>query len=145
MRWVAAVVALAGLALACGGDDYRFLEVGECLPDGVSLEGVREPDPDRVPCSAPHRYEVYARPSLGGLGPEWPGEAAIDVAADAACQEQLDEAGIDRNDPPPGARILRIQPTEQSWNTGDDRAVECILRLGRPAEGRVTSPAGELG
>ena len=139
---VVMTIALLG-ATACTAKEYRPVEVGECLPDGVDVIGIREADPDRVPCSEEHRYEVYARTRVD-LGAEWPGEEAVDVAADEACQDQLlAGAGIDRNHPPAGVQILRIQPTEQSWTDRSDRSVECLLsiepsRRGRLAEGDAT-------
>jgi hypothetical protein len=152
MRRLAAVgcFVLIGAALVGCSQKYRPVEVGECLPDGVDVVGIREADPKRVPCSEEHRYEVYAvtriDPGPDRPGEDWPGEAAVDAAADEACQEQLaDGAGIDRNDPPSGVRILRVQPTEDSWTNDHDRAVECLLHLDPPRAGRLAGGKASQG
>jgi hypothetical protein len=149
MRWrvaVARVLVVAGASSLVGcAQEYRPVEVGECLPDGVDVIGIREADPARVPCSEEHRYEVYARTRID-LGADWPGEAAVDAAADEACQEELaDGAGIDREDPPPGVRILRVQPTEDSWTNDRDRSVECLLHLEPPRKGRLAGGSAGQG
>jgi hypothetical protein len=145
-RFVPATVLLGALVMssvvACGQQKYRTSEVGECLPSSAKVVGVREADPPRVPCSEPHRYEVYAVTQLD-LGGDWPGEDVVDQAANDACQNALAAgAGIDRNDPPPGVKILRIQPTENSWTTHLDRRVECLLRLPTDRRGRLARPVG---
>ncbi len=82
-----------------------------------------------MPCTEPHRYEVYAVTQLD-IGGAWPGEARWTRPPTQACQEALASgAGIDRNDPPPGFKILRIQPSENSWTEHLDRSVECLIRL----------------
>jgi hypothetical protein len=131
---------LVGGASACGAQKYRMSQVGQCLPSSAQVVGVREPAPPLVPCSEPHRYEVYAVTQLD-LGGAWPGESTVDDAANEACQEALRSgAGIDRNNPPSGVKILRIQPTENSWSEHLDRTVECMLRLPTDHAGQVMRP-----
>ena len=90
-------------------------KVGECLPSSAHVVGVREASPPPGAVQRPHRYEVYAVTQLD-LGGAWPGESTVDEAANEACQDALASgAGIDRNDPPAGFKILRIQPSENSW------------------------------
>jgi Septum formation len=135
---VAAVLVAA--ASGCGAQEYRMSKVGECLPSSAQVVGVREPAPPLVPCGEPHRYEVYAVTQLD-LGGAWPGESTVDEAANGACQDALASgAGIDRNDPPAGFKILRIQPTENSWSQHLDRTVECLLRLPTDHRGQVIRP-----
>jgi hypothetical protein len=137
--WVTAAVLVAG-ASACGTPEYQMSKVGQCLPSSAQVVGIREAAPPLVPCSEPHRYEVYAVTQLD-LGGAWPGESTVDDAANEACQQALASgAGIDRNDPPPGVKILRIQPTENSWTEHLDRTVECMLRLPSDHKGAVMRP-----
>jgi hypothetical protein len=137
--WLTAAVLVVG-ATACGTQKYQMSKVGQCLPSSASVVGVREASPPLVPCDEPHRYEVYAVTQLD-LGGAWPGESTVDEAADEACQDALAAgAGIDRNNPPAGYKILRIQPSENSWSEHLDRTVECLLRLPTDHRGRVIRP-----
>jgi hypothetical protein len=137
--WLTTAVLMAG-ASACGAQKYQMSKVGQCLPSSAQVVGVREAAPPLVPCSEPHRYEVYAVTQLD-LGGAWPGESTVDQAANEACQEALASgAEIDRNNPPPGVKILRIQPTENSWSEHLDRTVECMLRLPTDHKGPVMRP-----
>jgi hypothetical protein len=137
--WSAAAVLAVG-ASACGTQQYRMSKVGQCLPSSAQVIGVREASPPLVPCDEPHRYEVYAVTQLD-LGGAWPGESTVDQAANEACQDALASgAGIDRNNPPAGYKILRIQPSENSWSQHLDRTVECLLRLPTDHKGQVIRP-----
>lgn len=118
----------AGIAVGCGRPPYRALEVGQCLPAGAKVVGEREPDPPRVPCSAAHRYEVYAVDELRRSG-EWPGAEWVDDAAREQCYDAFEDGvGIDPLDLPDGVLVLTIGPTEDSWEKGD-RSVECLVQL----------------
>jgi hypothetical protein len=133
------VVAMIVAVVGCS-QEYRMSKVGQCLPSSAQVVGVREASPPLVPCNEPHRYEVYAVTQLD-LGGPWPGESTVDQAADESCQEALAAgAGIDRNDPPPGLKILRIQPSENSWTEHLDRSVECLLRLPHDEKGLQIHP-----
>jgi len=124
-----AAALLVVVAVGCGSVKYRPLRAGECLPASSDVVGLREQDPARVPCSATHRYEVYATESLS-LGPDWPGQGPVDEAAKQACYSAFAGAvGVDPADLGPGIDVVHIAPSEQSWNTAGDRAVECLVRI----------------
>ena len=132
---VVAAVVVAGVALGgCARPEYRALVVGQCLPSSAEVVGQREPDPDRVPCTEAHRYEVYEVSDLV-LGGSWPGAEAVDEAAQQRCYERFEErVGVDPLDLPDGVLVVTIGPTEDGWGEGD-RAVECLVQLPEDREG----------
>lgn len=139
-------VVLAGAAalplMGCGADEYRSLVAGECLPADAQVIGRREADPPRVPCGVAHRYEVFWVGPLDG-DDRYPGEAALDALAARTCAQRFTPVvGIEVDAIPDGTQLLRLQPSEESWNDGD-RDVECIVafeadRSGRLGEGDET-------
>ncbi len=133
-RAVAVLVVAAAALGGCARPDYRALVVGQCLPSAADVVGRREPDPERVPCSEAHRYEVYEVSDLV-LSGEWPGEATVDEAAKQRCYERFEaQVGIDPLDLPDGVLVVTIGPTEEGWRDGD-RAVECLVQLPEDREG----------
>jgi Septum formation len=124
-----AVVALAAVALAgCASSSYTPLEVGQCLPAGAGVEGRRVDEPEVVPCTDEHRYEVFAREDLEPPDDRWPGEELIDANAKRLCGLAIPEAtGRPIGDLPDGTKMVHVAPTEQSWADGD-REVECLFR-----------------
>jgi hypothetical protein len=120
------VVAVSG----CGG--YQALEVGQCLPEGAGVEGVREARPEIVRCSLEHRYEVFARRDLDPPSDDWPGTDLVDLNAERLCGLAVQGAtGRPIDDLPDGVEVVRVAPTESSWADGD-REVECLFRFPEP-------------
>jgi hypothetical protein len=123
------LAAVGLLLVACVPGRYDALEVGQCLPDAAGVEGVRDQDPDVVPCGRPHRYEVVAVFDLEPPGPEWPGADLVGVNARQLCAgEVLDALDVGVDDLPGGVQLVSIAPTETSWRDQGDRQVECLLR-----------------
>lgn len=121
----AVVTALLGAGCVSG---YEALEVGQCLPVGAGVEGRRAQDPGVVPCSQPHRYEVYARRDLDPPTPQWPGEDLVVVNAKRLCGLAVrGAAGMDPGSLPDGVKVVHVAPSESSWADGD-REVECLFR-----------------
>jgi hypothetical protein len=125
---VAVATALAFLA-ACTPGRYDALEAGQCLPDDAGVEGVRAQDPDVVPCSRPHRYEVVSVFDLEPPEPGWPGADVVDLNARQLCAaEVLDVLDVGVDELHRGVRMVSVAPTESSWRDQGDRQVECLLR-----------------
>jgi hypothetical protein len=121
---------------------FRPLRAGQCLPESAAVVGVREQAPPVVPCTEPHRYEVYATPSLDDLD-AWPGQAAADEASKQLCYARF-EAGTG-HDPltlPGGVKELTIGPSESGFTDRGDRRVECLVVLPADRRGAFIAPAG---
>lgn len=132
----AALVVLVGVVgcatLGCAGSNYTPLEVGQCLPEDAGVEGRRVDEPEVVPCSDAHRYEVFARDDLDPPDDRWPGEELVDANARRLCGLAIPEVtGRPIEDLPEGVLMVHVAPTEQSWADGD-REVECLFRSEEP-------------
>ena len=74
--------------------DPATLQVGDCFddPDGSDLVAFGRGDSvGQVPCTQPHRYEVYARFPSAQSGGMWPGSAVLEESADRECAEAFEE------------------------------------------------------
>lgn len=128
---VALLVVLAG----CAG--YRELDAGQCLPDGAGVVGTRAQAPPTVPCSEPHRYEVFARRDLDPPSDRWPGDDLVELNARRLCGLAVrDATGSGAADLPDGVKVVQVRPTERSWRDGD-REVECLFQWDRPTTDRL--------
>lgn len=128
-RFAGHVVVAASVA-GCGG--YQPLEVGQCLPEGAGVEGVRDAEPEVVRCTREHRYEVFARRDLDPPSDDWPGTDLVDLNARRLCGLAVEEAtGRPVEELPDGVTVVRVAPTESSWADGD-REVECLFRFPAP-------------
>lgn len=129
---VVAVLLAAVPVLSAGCGRYQALEVGQCLPDDAGVEGTRVASPDVVPCSQPHRYEVFARDDLDPPDDGWPGAELVRLNAKRLCGLAVEPAtGLGIEDLPDGVSVVHVEPTESSWNDGD-REVECLFRWEEP-------------
>lgn len=145
------VVATTLLIAGCGdnavrGEDDEVVEagevgafevrVGDCFDDGqLSAEASEVQEVDALPCDQPHDNEVYAVFELPDG--EYPGDDAVIEQSNAGCIERFaeftgtayEESQLD---------ITQLFPTEDSWNTLDDREVVCaVYDPSGPIEGSV--------
>jgi len=102
--------------------DVFSIRIGDCLaPTGEESELESVPV---VPCSQEHESEVYAEVIVPDG--EFPGNAAIEEAADAGCMEHFEDfVGIPYADSE--LMYSYFSPTEQSWEELDDRQVLCLV------------------
>lgn len=139
-RQVVGVMMIAGAIAALPGcaAKYSSLAVPECLPATAELVPIREPDPPRVACANPHRYEVYAVTALD-RGGEYPGDTGVDEAAKQRCISLFaGRVGVAPIDLPDGVKMLHLYPSEESWIDDDDREVECLLVFDEDRSGRYS-------
>jgi hypothetical protein len=137
----AIVVAAVALLIAAGcSDDDATREGGEITEPGpISVFELRPgdciyPDDDlsgelenieAVPCADPHTHEVFAVPEYEDVEGVYPGEAALQEFADAACLEAFEEyTGTDYLDSE--LFFTYLHPSVESWND-DDRGIICVL------------------
>ncbi|GAA1988404.1 hypothetical protein GCM10009799_12580 [Nocardiopsis rhodophaea] len=121
----AATLATAAVSLSgCGflmGNAFD-IEVGECLasvPQDGEVFNV-----ETIDCAETHEGEVYANVTLDDG--DFPGVKKIEKTVDARCSEEFESfVGIGYNDSE--LEFTSLYPTEESWNTWDDRQVTCII------------------
>ncbi len=113
-----------------GSKPVDDLAVGDCL-ERLS-EGTHFAVPV-VPCSAPHRAEVYAEVTLTGV--VYPGESAIAKEAENRCGRRLTSIA----DPKKLADLdlFYFSPTRSSWADGDRRVLCLVMDPNRDRTGRM--------
>ncbi len=132
-----AVLVLALAATSCGGaqrgDTGQIEEagslsvfnfaVGDCFND--PSDGAEQiSDVAAVPCADPHDNEVYFKFNLAD-GP-FPGDDAIDAEVEAECIPAF-EAYVGASYDTSEVYVFPVTPTQESWDTADDREVVCAL------------------
>ena len=105
-----------------GGDVGVFaLNVGDCVLNSTETEVQAL---QAVPCADEHDLEVFALFDM----PEgdFPGDAAVDSAADAGCLQRFDAyVGLAYADSV--YAFTYLTPLESGWNEIDDREIVCML------------------
>ena len=126
--WMVAGGMLAALVVTgCSEGNVFSLEAGTCFDDVSALteEGGGEVgDVPIVDCAEPHDNEVYATFDL--TDESFPGTEAVRQAADEGCDARFEDyVGTDSA----SSRFMysHLVPTEQTWDTADDREVVCFL------------------
>jgi hypothetical protein len=131
----------AGAVVEAGEVGVFQLQVGDCvlLPEATAEPSIDRPDgtapppaPGRaetlvaVPCAEPHTGEVVLVDQGFFDGSEnFPGEAAAFESAAEACIEALEEYTREVYGFGP-LDYFSLVPTEESWETVDDRELVCI-------------------
>ncbi len=140
-----AVVALVlvGIVLAVLGgadrdDSGRIVEAGDLsvfdvrpgdCPSDIAGED-ETTSVEAVPCTQPHDAEAYARFEIAAES--WPGEQQVVDEAREGCDRRFPPAAADA-----GAEVYYWHPTEESWETRDDRGVVCAAILSGRRSGRL--------
>lgn len=141
IRTALLVVVTSVAAPACGSDEYRALEPGECLPASAEVVGTREAAPPTVRCGAAHRYEVYGVGMIdGAMGRRrtFPPQEGLDAAARQVCYELFEpNVGFPAAAMGPDVNVVYLAPSESSWEEQRDRDVECLLVFDRDRRGRL--------
>ncbi len=112
----------SGSIVEAGGLGAYAIQTGDCLnvPDDMTLVQSLE----AVPCSQPHDAEAYA--AFDQTGTDWPGEEAVSEASWFGCYDRWESyVGIPWDDSELDFWVL--QPTQETWEEGDDREVTCAL------------------
>lgn len=101
--------------------DVFSLAVGDCINDAAEDEVT---DVEALDCALPHDYEVFSDFELEG--DTFPGDEQVQTLAEDGCLQAFPAfAGIAYDD-----SVLDINyflPTQESWETGDDRLVSCLI------------------
>ena len=123
-----AVVALMPLGACSGGAEVVDLEVGDCL-DKSELEGQEVTAVETKDCGEPHDAEVFG--SVSHPDGDYPGRAAVEKQAQEECTAQFEDfVGV----PYAESKIYfsTLSPTEEGWDSADDRTSLCILLSDEP-------------
>jgi hypothetical protein len=120
----------SGEVSEAGQLDVFTLSVGDCVDDTGGSEVTEVPV---VPCSDPHDNEVYYDFSIPDGDGSFPGDEAIQTAADEGCYAEFasfvgiayEESTLDYS---------FYLPTQDSWERGGDRIVSCIIYDGTLAK-----------
>ncbi len=82
-----------GTANKSGMTSFIHLKVGDCLGDSPAEteEGTQMNFFLVVPCTASHTSQVYARPVIGDVTKEFPGDEAIQAIAEEKCNQEADK------------------------------------------------------
>ncbi|MGV9272693.1 DUF4190 domain-containing protein [Streptomyces griseosporeus] len=115
------------------GSANANLTKGQCIdmPGGLAEKDVF--DVDEVPCSGRHDGEVFHTFEMGD-GSTYPGESAVDDAAEYACYPRVNDYVMDSWAMTDDIDVYYIGPTADTWDFGD-RLVACIL--GHTDEGKT--------
>lgn len=124
-----------------GSVDAFSVALGDCLEDSISAPeatpseaaGEEVDAVQAVPCDQPHGSEVYALFDLPEG--EYPGDEAVTVAAEEGCLAEWD-AFVGKPYEESVLDFFTFQPTQRSWDEGDDREVVCVI--GDPEAAEVT-------
>lgn len=134
--WIAIIAVVVAVALGSkaqrdstgtitsgGSIGVRSLRLGDCVADDVT-SGTEIRELQAVPCSAPHRLEVFA--SLRYDESSFPGGDALVTEAQTRCSQALFDkpAPVSRIQ---GMHIFFLHPTQLAWDQGD-RHLTCAVR-----------------
>ena len=123
----------SGEVTECNDDASVFeIQVGDCynVPED-SATSTEVETLSAVPCADPHQTEAYHEIEIEG--DEFPGVAAVEEQADAACLgafEPFVGAPYDTS----VLDFTYLAPTEASWDQIDDRLVSCLIFDGENPE-----------
>ncbi|GAA4418775.1 hypothetical protein GCM10023169_08750 [Georgenia halophila] len=130
------VVATALLVVplaACGSGNVMSLEPGDCL-DQSDLEGAQVTDVEILECSEEHDAEVFAE--VTHSGEEFPGNDAVKQEAEAECTTSFEEfVGVPYAESE--LTFSTLSPSQESWESADDRTSLCILTVDQPMNGSL--------
>ena len=135
----AAVAVLSGCSVlgsllsggASSGNTEAFdIEVGDCVyePDLTDNEATdaQIASVDVVDCAEPHTYEAYVVEDIGAIDDVYPGEESVLSRAEELCYNGFADF-VGRAYEKSRLDISYFYPTEDSWNTLDDREVTCFV------------------
>ena len=110
-----------GQIVESGGLGAFAIRHGDCvqLPDESFVASV-----EGVPCDQPHDAQVYAEFDV--TGDVFPGGEALDTMAADGCTQRWEPA-LGPYDPASNLDLSFFTPTEESWNQGGDRNVDCFV------------------
>ena len=118
-------------AVVTGGDvGVASLALGDCLRDLPGTGGGEKvTDLSAVPCTQPHRGEVFALITMTAA--KWPGTEVVNAQGQAQCPGRMatyaPAHAADAN-----LEVLFLTPLEESWDVPKGRDIVCIATTTAP-------------
>jgi hypothetical protein len=128
--WIAGGAVAAGLAGAFAAssafDEQLGIDVGDCFPEELPTDQNGE-KLDTVPCSEPHKSEVFAlvRDRAGDAEP-YPGDAEMMRRSAQGCVDAF-PAYVGTTASKAVLEFMTVWPSEGSWEQENDRLSICLL------------------
>ena len=163
MKWLTMGLVAALLTAACSGGDGPMreagqpgvvrsgslsvfeLDEGDCLADPSEAAIPSEVDElDAVPCSQPHRLEVFAVVAVETGDDLSPGESALTAQADAGCLGEFPGYTSVEYFAQSALYFTYIYPTLDSWSANDDRDIVCVVGSAQALNGSVKGAGDAL-
>ena len=163
VKWLTVGLLAALLAAACSGGDRSMREasqpgvvrsgslsvfelmVGDCLADTSEASMRSEVDAlDAVPCSDPHRLEVFAVVAVETGDDLYPGESVVTAQADAGCLGAFPGYTGVEYFAQSALYFAYIYPTLDSWSANDDRDIVCVVGSAQALNGSVKGAGDSL-
>ena len=163
MRRLTMGLVAAFLTAACSGGDGPMREagqpgvvrsgslsvfelmVGDCLADPSEAAIPSEVDAlDAVPCSQPHRLEVFAVVAVEAGDDLYPGESVVTAQADAGCLGAFPGYTGVEYFAQSALYFTYIYPTLDSWSANDDRDIVCVVGSAQALNGSVKGAGDSL-
>ncbi|MFF9207365.1 MULTISPECIES: DUF4190 domain-containing protein [unclassified Streptomyces] len=113
-----------GVKEGARGDVAFSLDKGQCFNEPGALGGITY-DVDEVPCEGVHDGEVFGTFEMAGVS-RYPGDSAVDAAANSRCYTLADAYTMDRWALPDDVDIYYFTPSRDSWAAGD-REIACVF------------------
>ncbi|HET7677527.1 MAG TPA: septum formation family protein [Candidatus Limnocylindrales bacterium] len=134
----ALLAALVGAMVLAGCTSVTDVKVGDCFDGGAEGQQVIAVTP--VDCAKPHEKEAFSVFDYQGAGDAYPGQVALDAAAEERCRRDFQAyVGIDYDSSKLG--ILYFTPSEESWKAGDHE-ITCAITAEDAAQKLTGSKRG---
>ncbi len=118
-----------GTVTTAGSELATKIRTGDCV-NGIG-GATRVTDVAVVPCAQPHEGEVVGEKDLTGSA--FPGDAAVEKAANDACPELLKSYAGEKAD---SVELMFLHPTADSWRL-NDRTISCVALHKTPEPGSL--------
>lgn len=128
-----------GAIVAPGALDVFGVRVGDCLDlDVTDATAAQVTDLAAVPCSQPHRHEVFHVGEVTGFD-VYPGPSELSSASDGMCLGAFEDyVGVPYLDS--DVQFTYLYPSLASWQDEEDREVVCILVSTSPQTRSLAAP-----
>lgn len=128
-----------GAIVAPGALDVFGVRVGDCLDlDATDATAAQVTDLAAVPCTQPHRHEVFHVGEVTGFD-VYPGPSELSSTSDGMCLGAFEDyVGIPYLDS--DVQFTYLYPSLASWQDEEDREVVCILVSTSPQTRSLAAP-----
>jgi len=124
-----------GTVVAGGDVGVASLALGDCLRDLPGAGGGEKvTDLSAVPCTQPHRGEVFALITM--TAGKWPGTAVVNGQAEAQCPGRM-ATYAPKHATDASLEVLYLAPLQESWDIPKGRDIVCIATTTAPTTGSL--------